>query len=105
MPQLSIVELAQKLIENVTIVSEFLTTQNLPHPSFSASGPLEFPVPADHVEIHVARHEALEASMMLHNLLLYPRDQSRFLITEVSRPLISMRLARAMVSSAYINVL
>jgi hypothetical protein len=42
---------------------------------------------------------------MLHNLLLYPRDQSRFLITEVSRPLISMRLARAMVSSAYINVL
>ncbi|KAF2235900.1 S-adenosyl-L-methionine-dependent methyltransferase [Viridothelium virens] len=65
-------DLAQKVANSTKIVSEHLSSHNLPQPSFDVGAPLQWPkLPADVFE---ARNELRDASKKLHDLANGPRN-------------------------------
>ncbi|KAL9084818.1 MAG: hypothetical protein Q9165_007886 [Trypethelium subeluteriae] len=65
-------DLAQKIANSAKIVSEHLSSNNLPQPSFDAGAPLQWPkLPS---EVFEARNELRDASKKLHDLATGPRN-------------------------------
>ncbi|KAI1180010.1 S-adenosyl-L-methionine-dependent methyltransferase [Nemania sp. FL0916] len=70
-----IVELAQRIANNTSKVSEYLTANELPQPSFDIDAPLYGPVPRDaEPEIVNMRQSVLEDIEELQHLMLGSRD-------------------------------
>ncbi|KAI9838008.1 MAG: hypothetical protein M1819_006162 [Sarea resinae] len=69
-----LLDLAAEVSTAAKTISEYLTSQNLPQPSFDADGPATFPVPPSNTEIQRARLALIEASHALHDLAVGPTD-------------------------------
>lgn len=80
----SLTQLAKSILASAQLLEEFLSSNNLPQPSFDASGPKNFPAGADNAEIHAARHALLDATRKLRDLVTYPTDTLRWMIMNVS---------------------
>lgn len=63
-------------------ISQFLEQNNSPSPSIAADGPSRFPADAP-ADIQAARHQLLELTLNLHNLVLGPEDRIRTQTAEV----------------------
>lgn len=70
----TIEELALVISKNTTIVEQYLSSNNLPHPSFGVGAPSGSLIPADAADIEVARLAVIEATSKLRNLMLGPRE-------------------------------
>ncbi|PVI04246.1 putative O-methyltransferase [Periconia macrospinosa] len=69
--QTRIAELAAAVAHHTQRVDKYLTSNNLPTPSFQVDGPVELGLPAD---IEESRIEALQATQELNDLLQGPRN-------------------------------
>ncbi|KAF3025036.1 hypothetical protein E8E14_014352 [Neopestalotiopsis sp. 37M] len=69
-----IVELATRIAANTSKVSEYLTANNLPQPSFAIDAPLYGAVPNDAPDIEALRLSVLKDTTELRDLMLGPRD-------------------------------
>ncbi|KAI1444514.1 S-adenosyl-L-methionine-dependent methyltransferase [Annulohypoxylon stygium] len=69
-----IVELATRIATNTTKVSNYLTENNIPQPSFDPETPLYGCVPKDAPEIEALRQSVLSDTAELRDLLLGPRE-------------------------------
>ena len=65
-----IVELAKQILANTNSVDEFLRSHDLPQPSFSVDGPVDFGI--DSAEVESLRLSTIEATIELQDLLLGP---------------------------------
>ena len=74
MPGSTIAQLASSIATNIAIVNEFLTSNNLPTPSFDEDGPSRSLIPQDASEIEAARVAVIDDALKLRNLMLGPRD-------------------------------
>jgi hypothetical protein len=68
----SIPKLVNIIQENTAILNQYLETNELPRPTFSPKGPLQFPAPPDAEEIQNARSAIISATQTLHDLLIGP---------------------------------
>ncbi len=66
--------LAVIISENTAIVEQYLSLNNLSHPSFSVDGPRESLVPRDAGDIEAARLAVIDATSKLRNMMLGPRE-------------------------------
>jgi len=80
----SLTQLAKGILANAQIIEGFLSSNNLPQPSFGANGPKDFPVGAGYTEIHAARHALIDATKELRDLVIYPTDTLKWMIMNVS---------------------
>jgi len=69
-----ILELSTRIAANTSKVSDYLTANNLPLPSFDIDGPFESAVPKDATEIEAARSAVIEDAQELRRLMLGPRE-------------------------------
>jgi hypothetical protein len=74
MTSLSITELAKIISENTAKVDEYLATQGLPQPSFDVNAPSKSLIPSEAVEIEAARAAVIDATLMLRDLMLGPKE-------------------------------
>ncbi|KAI1345901.1 S-adenosyl-L-methionine-dependent methyltransferase [Xylaria sp. FL0043] len=75
MPAPRIVELAQRIATNTAKVSEYLTANDLPQPSFDLDTPPNGPVPKDAAPEIIELHQSvLDDTVELQHLMLGPRD-------------------------------
>jgi len=79
-----LIKLAENILANTKTIENFLVSNNLPEPSFSADGPTDFPVGIDHAEIQNARNAVIDATKELRDLIIGPRDMLRWMIINVS---------------------
>ena len=70
----TIMNLASVISTNTAAVEEYLSTKNLPRPSFNVDAPSKSLVPREAVEIEAARLAVIEATSKLRNLMLGPRE-------------------------------
>ncbi|KAJ5535674.1 hypothetical protein N7513_008860 [Penicillium frequentans] len=77
---LSLTELAKSILEDAQILDSFLSSHNLPRPSFAADGVKDFPVGTEHADIHVIRHRLIDATKELRDLVVGPKDTIRWMI-------------------------
>ncbi|RFU32348.1 hypothetical protein B7463_g3998, partial [Scytalidium lignicola] len=75
----SLTQLAKSILANAQIIEDFLSSNNLPQPSFDVKGPKDFPVGTEHAEIHVARHALIDATRELRNLIIGPVDTLKWM--------------------------
>ncbi|KAL8702456.1 MAG: hypothetical protein Q9201_004380 [Fulgogasparrea decipioides] len=69
-----IVKLSNIIKDNTQRVADYLSTRNLPFPSFGVNGPSGSSIPADAEDVELARQEIVEATQKLQDLMLGPRD-------------------------------
>lgn len=69
-----IVELSTRIATNTAKVDEYLTSHDLPTPSFDVDGPLQSMIPKDDVELEAARVAIIDDTLELRRLVLGPRD-------------------------------
>ena len=62
--------LTKKISESSKIISEFIKEHNLPPLSFAVGGPSRFHVPPSETAVQMARLKLVEATSLLHNLVL-----------------------------------
>jgi hypothetical protein len=79
----NLVELAAVVSKNSDIINKYLTTNNLPQPSFDFDGPARFPVPLEAIEIRDARQALVNAAKAIQDLALGPNDYLQSLTTMV----------------------
>lgn len=70
----TIKDLAFIISKNTAIVEEYLSLNNLPHPSFGVDAPRGSLIPRDAADIETARLAVIEATSKLRNLMLGPRE-------------------------------
>lgn len=68
----SLTEFASTIAANAQLIDEFMTSKNIPKPSFALDGPPGFPVPPNVAHIHQARESLLDAARQLTSLALGP---------------------------------
>ncbi|KAL8744572.1 MAG: hypothetical protein Q9184_007984 [Pyrenodesmia sp. 2 TL-2023] len=73
-PSEDILLLSRLIDENTRKVADYLSSQKLPFPSFSVSGPMQSCVPAGAEDIELARQKIIDATQKLQDLMLGPRD-------------------------------
>ncbi|KAK3991366.1 S-adenosyl-L-methionine-dependent methyltransferase [Cladorrhinum sp. PSN332] len=83
-----IVELATRISTNTTKLDTYLTTHNLPSPSFDINAPLDSSIPKSEKEIEAARTAIIEDAQELRRLILGPRD---YLMSHTHNELISQQ--------------
>lgn len=81
---LSLTELARSILEDAQTLDIFLSSHNLPQPSFAADGVKDFPVGTEHAEIHIIRHRLIDATKELRDLIVGPKDTIKWMIMNVS---------------------
>ncbi|TGO45865.1 hypothetical protein BCON_0360g00090 [Botryotinia convoluta] len=74
MAQPIITELAAIMSANTAKIDNYLSSQGLKSPSFDVDAPTEPLVPSDAPELEAARSELIDATLMLHDLILGPKD-------------------------------
>lgn len=70
----TIKDLALMISKNTAIVEQYLSSNNLPYPSFGVDAPNGSLVPRDAADIEAARLAVIEATSKLRNLMLGPRE-------------------------------
>lgn len=70
----TIKDLALIISKNTAVVEQYLSLNDLPHPSFGVDAPGGSLVPRDDVDIEAARLAVIEATSKLHDLMLGPRE-------------------------------
>lgn len=81
---LSLTELAKSILEDAQTLDSFLSSHNLPQPSFAADGVKDFPVGTEHADIHAIRHRLIDATKELRDLVVGPKDTIKWMIMNVS---------------------
>ncbi|THV55936.1 hypothetical protein BGAL_0002g00920 [Botrytis galanthina] len=74
MAQPTITELAAIISANTAKIDNYLSSQGLKSPSFDVDAPTEPLVPSDAPELVAARSELIDATLMLHDLILGPKE-------------------------------
>lgn len=69
-----IVELSQRIAVNTAKVHDYLAAHNLPDPSFEVDAPLVSVVPQANTDLAKARHEVINDTLELRQLMLGPRE-------------------------------
>lgn len=69
-----ILQLSQRIAVNTENLNSYLTTNQLPQPSFSVDAPLKSTIPQTEAEIVRARQEIINDTLELHQLALGPQD-------------------------------
>ncbi|KAK7751322.1 hypothetical protein SLS62_006728 [Diatrype stigma] len=69
-----ILELSSRIAANTTKLDNYLTSKNLPSPSFDVEGPRDTLVPKDETEVEAARVAIIDDTMELRRLVLGPRE-------------------------------
>jgi hypothetical protein len=69
-----IVELSARIAENTATLDAYLTSNNLPTPSFNVDGPRDSLIPKSEVDVEKARIAIVEDTTELRSLALGPRD-------------------------------
>ena len=80
----SLTELAKSILEDAQTIDSFLSSHNLPQPSFAADGVKDFPVGTDHADVHAIRHRLIDATKELRDLIIGPKDTIKWMIMNVS---------------------
>ncbi|KAI9713788.1 MAG: hypothetical protein M1820_000518 [Bogoriella megaspora] len=88
MPGSTISELAASIAANTALVSDFLSSKNIPTPSFTVDAPSSSQIPSDALEIEAARVAVIDDTLKLRDLMLGPRD---YLMTFTHDELISQQ--------------
>lgn len=70
----TISELASIIATNTAKVDKYLSSNNLPSPSFDVDAPSTSLIPPEAEEIEAARAAVIDATTKLHRLMLGPRD-------------------------------
>jgi hypothetical protein len=70
----SILELASIISSNTSKINDFIQAENLSQPSFDADAPKNSVIPADNHELEAARGAVIDATLMLHDLILGPKE-------------------------------
>ncbi|KAJ5673631.1 hypothetical protein N7507_002758 [Penicillium longicatenatum] len=76
----SLTELAKSILEDAQALDSFLSSHNLPQPSFAADGVKDFPVGPEHADIHVIRHRLIDVTKELRDLVVGPKDTIKWMI-------------------------
>ncbi|KAF7937469.1 uncharacterized protein EAE98_001783 [Botrytis deweyae] len=74
MAQPTITELAAIISANTAKIDNYLSSQGLKPPSFDVAAPTEPLVPSNAPELEAARSELIDATLMLHDLILGPKE-------------------------------
>ncbi|CAG8952635.1 hypothetical protein HYFRA_00009742 [Hymenoscyphus fraxineus] len=74
MPGKTITELASIISDNTAIVNDYITAQGLEQPSFDVDAPNSSVIPLDATEIQAARGAVIDATLMLRDLVLGPKE-------------------------------
>jgi len=74
MASTSIALLASTIATNTAKVTDYLTSKNLPLPSFDVNAPSKSVIPPDAPDIEAARVAVIDATLKLHNLMLGPKE-------------------------------
>lgn len=80
----SLTELAKSILEDSQAIDSFLSSHNLPQPSFASDGIKDFPVGTEHADIHAIRHRLIDATRELRDLVICPKDTIKWMIMNVS---------------------
>jgi hypothetical protein len=70
----TISELASIIATNTAKVNDYLSSKNLPSPSFDVNAPSTSLIPPEAEDIESARAAVIDATTKLHRLMLGPRD-------------------------------
>lgn len=70
----TISELASIIATNTAKFDKYLSSNNLPSPSFDVDAPSTSLIPPEAEEIEAARAAVIDATTKLHRLMLGPRD-------------------------------
>ncbi|CAL5869457.1 uncharacterized protein PFLUO_LOCUS3686 [Penicillium psychrofluorescens] len=76
----SLTELAKSILEDSQAIDSFLSSHNLPQPSFASDGIKDFPVGTEHADIHAIRHRLIDATRELRDLVICPKDTIKWMI-------------------------
>ncbi|KAI9729538.1 MAG: hypothetical protein M1834_006734 [Cirrosporium novae-zelandiae] len=71
--------LAAVISSNTEKLNRYITSHNLPCPSFDVHAPADFPIVTDDPEIQKARSDLILATAELHDLVVGPTEQMRWL--------------------------
>lgn len=82
-PGFSLEELSHAITDNARIVSEYLTSQNLPQPSFRSDGPSTVVPKGFPQRIHEAREKLIAKSLEILQLAIGPSEFLPHLATGV----------------------
>lgn len=74
----NIVELAELILENAKSLDEYIQKKNIPQPSFGVDGPPELSIPAEEEQAMTAKSNLINASKLLHGLVLGPYESVRW---------------------------
>ncbi|MCJ1252099.1 hypothetical protein MMC30_009337 [Trapelia coarctata] len=74
----SLIALSSTISTEAERLATYITTQNLPNPSFAVDGPPTFPVPLDNEELQASRMRLLTAAQDLAVLALGPVESLRW---------------------------
>jgi hypothetical protein len=74
MSQPSLSELAATISANTAKIENYLRSHDLKSPSFDVDAPTGSLVPSDAPELETARSELIDATLMLHDLILGPKE-------------------------------
>lgn len=72
--QPTITELTAIISANTAKIDNYLSSQGLKSPSFEVDAPTEPLLPSDDPELEAARLELIDATLMLHDLILRPEE-------------------------------
>jgi hypothetical protein len=78
-----ITELASAITENAKIITDYLSSKNLPAPSFDVDGLSELPISPADGDAYVARSKLVAATKELHDLTVGPKESLRHLAWDV----------------------
>lgn len=83
----SLVEVSDRISKNTTFIQDFLTTRELPSPSFTVKSPTEFPNPENERAIELAREAILADTKTLFDLVLGPVERLKWSVWQVLTPI------------------
>jgi hypothetical protein len=76
-------ELASTIAENTKVITEYLTSKNLPPPSFEADGLDGLSISPEDKDASAARSKLVAATRELHDLTVGPKEILRHLAWNV----------------------
>lgn len=77
-------ELAAVVTNTTQTITKILTSKNLPQPSFTIDGPIEFPAGPEFADLQAARLKLVEAVQAIEQLAAGPKDYITWQALEVS---------------------
>jgi len=81
----TIVELAAEISKHAAVLNDYITTKNLPQPSFEKDGPPISPIPKTESSIEQSRVALIEASRAIHDLAMGPTESLLWTALAVSK--------------------